>query len=146
MLNTICKPAATFGLRENHATCIHRQHQQQAYFEDVTCTGCRAQSQNLKELSTTSHSTNSCLHARDPKVLSPGHPKCRTMVMKRTPAGALNSLVLRTGDVERNPGTTQLCHASRGVITTKVMECVKCGARCHMMCSSLTRSEALDVT
>ena len=68
--------------------------------------------------------------------------KCRIMLVKRTSAEALNSLLLRTGDEERNPGPTQPCFACGGATTTKVHECVKCGARCHMMYYSRTGNEA----
>ena len=53
------------------------------------------------------------------------------MVVKRTPAAALNSLLLTARDVERNPGTTQTCYACGGATTIKGMKCVKYGARCH---------------
>ena len=78
----------------------------------------------------------------EPKHLSPEHPTCGTMVVKRTPYEALNSLLLRAGDVERNPGHTQPCYASGGATTTKGLRCVTCGDQCHKKCSSLTRNEA----
>ena len=80
---------------------------------------------------------------REPTVLGPGHPKCRTMVVKRTPAEALNSLLLRSVDVEHNPGPTQPCYACGGATTTQGLECVKCDARCHYKCSSLTRNDVM---
>ena len=49
---------------------------------------------------TASNSTDGFPHARDSKVLSPGHPKCRTMVVKRTPREALNSLLPQEKRVE----------------------------------------------
>ena len=42
--------------------------------------------------------------------LSTGHLKCMTMAVKTTPAGALNSLLLSTGDVERNHATHAVEH------------------------------------
>ena len=62
--------------------------------------------------------------------------------MKRTPAEALNSLLLRAGDVERNQGPTQPCYVCGVATTTKGSECVKCGAQCHKKCSSLARNGA----
>ena len=120
-----------------------QQQQQQPDCEDVTCKRCQARSQDLKQFSTTSNSTDSYLHAREPKDLSPGHPKCRTTEVKKTPTEALNSLLLRAGDVEHNPGPTQPCYVCSGAATTKGLECVRCGTRCHNKCSSLTTYEAV---
>ena len=55
-----------------------------------------------------------------------GHLKCRTIMAKRTPAWAFNSLHLRAGDVERNPGQMQPCYICGGTTITKELECVKC--------------------
>ena len=57
-------------------------------------------------------------------------------------AGAHNSLHLKAGGVERNPGPTQPCYACSGATTSKGLKCVKCGARCHKKYSRLTRYEA----
>ena len=97
--------------------------------------------QGLKQVLTTNINTNGFLHARDPRVLSPGDLKCRTMVVKRIPAGVLNFLFLSRGEAEHNTGLKQPCYACIGVTTTKTLECVKCGARRHKKCSSLTRNE-----
>ena len=71
------------------------------------------------------------------------HKKCRTMVVKRIPAEAHNSLLLRGGGVRHIPGPTQPCHVSGGATTSKGLECVQCDARCHKKCSSLARKEAV---
>ena len=117
------------------------QQQQLANVQDVTGKRCYF-GLNTSQFLTTSNSMTVFQYARDPKVLSPGHPKCWTMVVKRSPAVALNSLLLAAWDVERNPGPTQPCYACGGEITSKGPECVKCGVLCHKKCSSLTRAEA----
>ena len=93
---------------------------------------------------TTSNSADGFPHAQDPKILSPGHLKFSSMVMKCTLSRALNSPLLMTVDVECNPGHTQLCNPCGEVSTSKVPECVKCGIQRHGKCSSLTRSEAVQ--
>ena len=89
------------------------------------------QSQDLKQFSTTSNSTDGFPHSMDPKVINPGYPKCWTMAVKKTPARAHNSLHLRAGDVEHNSGPTQPCYGYGGATTIKGLESVKRGTRCH---------------
>ena len=89
---------------------------------------------DLKKCLTTSNCTNSFPHSRDIRILSPRDLKCRTMLVKRTLPGALNSLLQRSGDVECN-------HAMTAVERLEPMDW---SARCHKKCSSLTRNEAVQ--
>ena len=119
-----------------------QQQQQHPDFED--CKRCRAQSQDPKKFFTISNSTDGFPHAIDPNVLSAGHPKCRTMVVRRTPAEALTSLLLSVGDVEQDLKSAHPCYACCGATTTNGLLCVKCGARCYKTCGCLTRNEEMQ--
>ena len=61
--------------------------------------------------------------------------------MKRTTAGAFNSIFLRAGDVERSQGPMQPCYVRGGERTTKRLQC---GTQYHEKCNSVTRNVAAN--
>ena len=79
--------------------------------------------------------TNNCTdgfpQCQRSKVRRPGHVKCTTLIVKRTPAGALDSLHLSAGDAERNPAPKQAFYICGGTTTNEGFECLMSDARCH---------------
>ena len=110
--------------------------------EDISYTRSLARSQDFEQFSITSNRKDGFQHSLDPRILSPLHLKCRLMVVERTPACVLDSLLLSAEDAEHNPGPTKPHYACGVATKTKGMECMKCGGECHRKCSNLTINEA----